>query len=60
MDLQGVADRAAELVGSVTARGRYHKPKERKLEQDYEAIRHHLSPFIMLYKGVYKAFITSY
>ena len=37
VDLQGVADRAANLVGSVTARGRYHKPKERKLDQDYEA-----------------------
>ncbi|CAJ1359983.1 unnamed protein product, partial [Effrenium voratum] len=42
VDIQGVSDRACLLVGGVCARGRYHKPQERHLEQDYEVDQHHV------------------
>ncbi|CAL1164970.1 unnamed protein product [Cladocopium goreaui] len=42
VDLQSASDRASLLMGQINTRGRYHKPHERNLEQDYEVDRAHV------------------
>eukprot|EP00435_Cladocopium_sp_Y103_P047805 s343_g14.t1 len=42
VDLQSASDRASLLMGQINTRGRYHKPHERNLEQDYQVDRAHV------------------